>query len=168
MERSATRDIIVGLFLIVGIAAIAYLSIRIGGFAWQGREGFKLFALFNETGDLTVRAPVVIDGVKIGEVRDITLVADKNGNYHARVDLDVDPKVKLDEDTEASIVTAGMLGDRYIELQPGGGDEYLKSGGEITHTNMRGDFGKVDRATGLQCYQATAGTRANRRPVPGK
>jgi phospholipid/cholesterol/gamma-HCH transport system substrate-binding protein len=130
MERSPVRDLIVGIFVLAGLAAIAYLSISIGGFDWRGHGRLKLYALFNETGDLTVRSPVVIAGVHVGEVSKVTLTDD----FRARVDMDLRTDLQLSQDTYASIVTSGMLGDRYIELSPGGDDKILKTGDEMTHT----------------------------------
>ena len=130
MNRSPVRDFIVGLFVLAGIVALAYLSISIGGFTWRNHGGLKVYADFSETGDLAVRAPVVIGGVRVGEVSAITLEKD----FRARVDMNLDPSLKLATDTSAAIVTAGMLGDRYIELQPGGEDQNLKSGDKILYT----------------------------------
>lgn len=118
------------MFVLAGLAALAYLSISIGGYTWHGRGGLELSAGFDETGGLSVRAPVVIAGVRVGEVSDISL----DSNYRAKVELDLDPTLKLPTDTSASIVTAGVLGDRYIELQPGGEDQLLKSGDKIAFT----------------------------------
>jgi phospholipid/cholesterol/gamma-HCH transport system substrate-binding protein len=130
MDRSPIRDLIVGLFVLAGLAAIAYLSIWIGGFEWYTAGKLKLSAGFNETGGLDVRAPVVIAGVKVGEVSAITLGKD----FRARVTLDLDSSLQLPADTSASILTSGILGDRYIELNPGGDEKILKSGDEITWT----------------------------------
>jgi phospholipid/cholesterol/gamma-HCH transport system substrate-binding protein len=125
MDRSPVRDFIVGLFVLAGIGAIAYLSISIGDFSWHGPTGLRL-----STGGLAVRAPVVIAGVRVGEISSISLQDD----FQANVQMDLDPTLKLPTDTSASIVTAGVLGDRYIELQPGGDDTILKSGDRITFT----------------------------------
>jgi len=130
MNRSSVRDFVVGLFVLAGIAAIVYLSISIGGLTWHKAGGLKLSAAFDETGGLSVRAPVVIAGVRVGEIATISLQND----YRAKVDLELDPTLKLPTDTTASIVTAGVLGDRYIELQPGGDEKLLKSGERITFT----------------------------------
>jgi phospholipid/cholesterol/gamma-HCH transport system substrate-binding protein len=130
MERSAVRDFIVGLFVLAGIVAIAYLSISIGGFTPHHAAGLKLSAAFDETGGLAKGAPVVIAGVRIGEVSTISLQDD----FRAKVAMNLDPTLKLPTDTSASIVTAGVLGDRYIELQPGGDEKLLKSGDQITFT----------------------------------
>lgn len=127
MRRSPTRDLIVGLFVLVGLAAIAYLSLSIGGVSYSGPKGFLLIAKFDEIGGLKVRAPVVISGVKVGEVANIAL----NDDYRAKVTFTLDPSLKLPIDTTASIVTSGVLGDRYVSLQPGGDEALLKAGEEI-------------------------------------
>ena len=127
MRRSPTRDFIVGLFVLAGLAAIAYLSLSIGGISYKGPKGFRLVANFDEIGGLKPRAPVVISGVKVGEVADIGLSDD----YRAKVTLNVDPSLKLPLDTTASIVTSCVLGDRYVSLQPGGDEQLLKPGDQI-------------------------------------
>ena len=129
MRRSPTRDFLVGLFVLAGLGAVAYLSISVGGLSY-GEGGLHIFAAFDQTGGLKPRAPVVISGVKVGQVGAIAL----DQNYRARVDLDLDPALELPVDTTASIVTAGVLGDRYVSLQLGGEEELLKSGDEITFT----------------------------------
>jgi phospholipid/cholesterol/gamma-HCH transport system substrate-binding protein len=130
MNRSPVRDFIVGLFILAGLGALAWLSFSIGGFSWHGPGGYRLTADFDETGDLKLRAPVVIAGIRVGEVSRLSL--DKNDR--ARVEIDLDPTLQLPVDTTASIVTAGVLGDRYIELQPGGDTTLLKNGDQITFT----------------------------------
>jgi phospholipid/cholesterol/gamma-HCH transport system substrate-binding protein len=150
MERSPVRDFIVGLFVLAGILALAYLSISVGGFSWTGHGNLKVAAGFDEIGGLTVGAPVVISGVRVGEVSKITL----DSNYRARVDLDLQPDLKLPVDTSASIVTSGMLGDRYISLQLGGDDKLLKSGDRITMTESAVI---LERLLGQLVYGVTKG-----------
>lgn len=130
MSRSPTRDFIVGLFVLGGLAAIGYLSMSIGGLNYSGPGGLPLFATFDQTGGLKARAPVVISGVKVGQVKAITLSQD----FRARVDIDIDRSLKLPVDTSASIVTSGLLGDRYISLEIGGEEEDLEPGDQITFT----------------------------------
>jgi len=130
MRRSPVRDFLVGLFVLVGLGAVAYLSLAVGGLSYTGPGGLTLYAAFDQTGGLKTRAPVVISGVKVGQVSSITL----DGNYRARVEMDLDSRLKVPSDTSASIVTAGLLGDRYIGLQLGGDDKYLKPGDEIAFT----------------------------------
>jgi phospholipid/cholesterol/gamma-HCH transport system substrate-binding protein len=130
MKRSPLRDLLVGLFVLAGLGAIAYLSFSVGGLSYAGPGGFRLVAHFDQTGGLKPRAVVDIAGVKVGQVKAITL--DKS--FRAAVELDLDPSLKLPVDSTASIVTAGILGDRYISIQVGGEEELLKSGDEISFT----------------------------------
>ena len=131
MTRSPVRDFVVGLFVLVGLAAIAFLSVRIGGAGYIGAGGLTIHAYFDEIGGLNPRAPVVIGGVKVGRVQTIAL---DPGEFRAKVTLDLDATLQLPEDTSASIVTLGVLGDKLVELQPGGADEILPNGGSISHT----------------------------------
>jgi len=130
MTRSPLRDLLVGLFVLVGLGAIAYLSFSVGGVSYNGKGGLSLFASFDQTGGLKPRAPVVIAGVKVGQVKTIELGKD----FRARVGLDVDRDLKLPVDTSASIVTAGILGDRYVSLQLGGDEKLLNPGDTISFT----------------------------------
>ena len=130
MTRAALQDVLVGLFVLAGIGAVAYLSFSVAGPSVGGPHGLTLYAAFDQTGGLKIRAPVMIAGVKVGQVRAIDL----DDRFRARVHLDLDPVLKLPVDTSASIVTAGILGDRYISLQLGGDPETLKPGEEIAFT----------------------------------
>jgi phospholipid/cholesterol/gamma-HCH transport system substrate-binding protein len=150
MSRSPARDFVVGLFVLAGLGAIAYLSMNVGGFSFRRGGGLIVYASFDQTGGLKARAPVVIAGVKVGQVDSIGL--DKN--FRARVEMSLDHNLQLPVDTSASIVTAGLLGDRYISLQLGGDDKYLKSGDEITMTEsaiiLERLIGKLIHSTDVQ------------------
>src|SRR6058998_1391431 len=107
MTRSPVRDFVVGLFVLAGLGAITYLSMSIGGLSFRRTGGLILYAAFDEIGGLKPRAPVVIAGVKVGQVESFGL----DQNFRARVKLDLDPTLKVPVDTSASIVTSGLLGD---------------------------------------------------------
>ena len=128
MQTSPSRDLTVGLFVLVGLGAIAYLSLQVGGIATTG--GLELPATFTQIGGLTERSPVVISGVKVGKVTKIELTDD----LRARVTLDVDKRLQLPTDTSASIRTAGLLGNQFVELEPGAEDQLLQTGDKITLT----------------------------------
>jgi phospholipid/cholesterol/gamma-HCH transport system substrate-binding protein len=126
----STRDLIVGLFVLAGLSALAYLSMQVGGIEGNRQGGLLLSAEFTEIGGLTERAPVVISGVKVGKVKAITLTPD----LRAVVMIDVDAKYELPVDTSAAIHTAGLLGDQFVALEPGAEDTLLKSGDTIAFT----------------------------------
>jgi phospholipid/cholesterol/gamma-HCH transport system substrate-binding protein len=130
MQPSATRDLIVGLFVVVGLTSIGKLSIQVGGLNYKGPGGLRLYAVFDEIGGLKPRAPVAIAGVTVGQVVSIDL----DPSLRARVTLDVDPSLALPSDTSAGIRTSGLLGDQYIALEPGAEDALLATDEEISIT----------------------------------
>src|SRR5262249_9212877 len=124
------RDFIVGLFVLAGLAALTYLSMSVGGLSFNRDGGLLVYAPFDQIGGLKPRAPVVIAGVRVGQLQSIVL----NDDFRARVALDLKTDLKLPVDTSASIMTSGLLGDQYIALELGGDDKILKSGDQISIT----------------------------------
>jgi phospholipid/cholesterol/gamma-HCH transport system substrate-binding protein len=130
MQPSPVRDLTVGLFVALGLATIAYLSIQVGGVTYAGRGGLVLYATFDEVGGLKPRAPVAVAGVTVGQVRAISL----DELLRARVTLEVEEDLALPVDSSAGIRTQGLLGDQFVALEPGGEDALLKGGEEIEFT----------------------------------
>ena len=126
----ATRDFVVGLFVLGGLAALFYLALQVGGVERDGAGGLELSAQFAEIGGLKERAPVVVSGVKVGRVKRIELTPD----LRAVVVLDVDARYELPTDTSAAIRTEGLLGQQFVALEPGAEDALLKSGDTIAFT----------------------------------
>jgi phospholipid/cholesterol/gamma-HCH transport system substrate-binding protein len=126
----ATRDFVVGLFVLAGLGTLAYLALQVGGLEREGAGGLELAAEFTEIGGLKERSPVVVSGVKIGRVKRIELTPD----LRAVVTLDVDPRYQLPTDTSAAIRTEGLLGQQFVALEPGAEDALLKSGDKIAFT----------------------------------
>ena len=124
------RDSLVGIFVLIGLGALAYLSVSLGGASYRGPGGLELIATFDQIGGLKLRSRVVVGGVKMGQVTAITLDED----LRARVMLEIDDQLRLPADTSASILTSGVLGDQYVELEPGAEEQYLQSGDEIPFT----------------------------------
>jgi phospholipid/cholesterol/gamma-HCH transport system substrate-binding protein len=154
MQPSPTRDLIVGLFVLAGLAALGYISIQVGGVAYTGPGGLELYATFEEVGGLRPRAPVAIAGVKVGQVEQIELAPD----MRARVTLDLDPGLELPSDTSARIVTSGLLGDQFVTLEPGAEEDMLQSGEEIDFTesaiSLESLIGKFVNDAGLEEKEA--------------
>lgn len=121
----------VGLFLVVGFLCFAYISVKLGNVDLFGPQTYRVTAKFNSISGLKVGANVEIAGVKIGRVANIKLAT---GDYVAVVALDIDKGIALQEDCIASIRTAGIIGDKYVSITPGGFDDLIPPGGEITET----------------------------------
>ena len=131
--QNRTMEIGVGLFLLAGILALLLLALRVSGLSpTASTDTYKLYAYFDNIAGLTVRAKVTMAGVTIGKVTAIDLDRD---NYMARVTLQLEKAVdNLPTDSTASILTAGLLGEKYIGLSVGGEDTVLKDGGTIHDT----------------------------------
>lgn len=130
MSRLDLRNLIVGLFVLGGLSGLAWLSIDVGGIELGPSSRLRLFVHFDEIGGLGKQAAVQVAGVKVGEVVDISLDED----YRAKVELEVDGAFEYPIDTGASIVTAGILGNKLISLQIGGDLEMLQDGDTIDFT----------------------------------
>ncbi|MAB77861.1 MAG: outer membrane lipid asymmetry maintenance protein MlaD [Planctomycetes bacterium] len=130
MQQSATRDLVVGSFVLTGLLALCFLSIRVGGISSSGLKGLTLYAHFDDIGGLTTHSKVTISGVKVGQVTTIDLDED----YRARVEIEVGRHLDITTDTTASIITAGLLGSQYLALQLGAEEENLLPGETISFT----------------------------------
>ena len=131
--QNRTMEIGVGLFLLAGILALLLLALRVSGLSpTASNDTYKLYTYFDNIAGLTVRAKVTMAGVTIGKVTAIDLDRD---NYMARVTLQLEKAVdNLPVDSTASILTAGLLGEKYIGISVGGEDATLKDGGTIHDT----------------------------------
>ena len=130
MQPSPIRDLTVGLFVLAGLAALAYLTFQVGGLSYKVPGGFELYASFDDIGGLKERAPISISGVKVGQVASVEL----DDLLRARVKLDLDPSLELPVDSAARILTSGVLGDQFVALEPGAEEDILRPGDEIEFT----------------------------------
>ncbi len=128
-----TIEIVVGLFIIVGVGALAVLAFQVSGLSTKMDTGtYKVYAQFDDLGGLTVRGRVSMAGVTIGKVSDIVL--DKE-SYMALVEMELYGTVdNLTTDSNAAIQTAGLLGEKYISISVGADEEYLVDGDTIFDT----------------------------------
>lgn len=135
MAPRRNLELLVGFFMLLGIAALLMLALQVSGLTQNigHRNSYMLSAQFDNIGGLKVRAPVAIAGVRIGEVTNITL---DPVTFRAVVNMNIDKKNNdLPIDTSASILTAGLLGANYISLTPGYQDALLKNGEMIQKTS---------------------------------
>lgn len=122
----------VGLFVALGILALAMLAFRVGNLSSADVvDGYNVKARFDNIGQLKVKAPITLAGVRIGRVTDITV----DERYYAVVTLNISGAYRnLPEDSSAAILTSGLLGEQYVAMEPGGSDEYLKEGDTMRFT----------------------------------
>lgn len=127
--RRMDLELVVGLFMLLGIFALSWISIRLGKLEVLGFSGYTVYADFATAGGLREGATVEIAGVEVGRVGDISL-----DDYRARVTMLINTGVELQDDTIASIKTKGLIGEKYVRLSPGGSDELISPGGRIRET----------------------------------
>ena len=133
--RRFDLELSVGIFILAGILCLGYLSIRLAKMEILGKEGYEIYAIFSDIGGLKEGASVVIAGVTVGRVRDITME-----DYEAKVVLSFPKEVKLQEDAIASIKTKGMIGEKFIQITPGGSEKIIEPGGRIRETQPAVDM----------------------------
>ena len=124
-------EMAVGMFLVAGFVCAAYLSIKLGNLNLFGDNTYTIEADFTTVTGLKAGAAVEIAGVKIGRVSSITL---DPGSYQAHVKMAIQNGVQIQEDSIASIRTSGIIGDKYVNISPGGSPERIQPGGKISET----------------------------------
>lgn len=130
--RTRTIEFLVGLFIVAGGASMVYLALNVSGLTTDGTQSYQLKAHFANIGGLTSRAKVSVAGVTIGQVNSIILDREEKS---ALVTMDINKDVDyLPADTSASILTAGLLGEKYIGLLLGADEEVLTNGDLIYDT----------------------------------
>ncbi len=140
-------ELAVGVFMIIGILALGYISIKLGRLEVIGGKGYTIVALFEKAGGVKTGAVVEIAGVEIGKVKTVSL-----DDYRARVEIMVNEGIRIQDDAIASIKTKGLIGEKFIQISPGASDALLKNGDILRDTESAIDieeliskyvFGKV-------------------------
>lgn len=135
--NARTLELGVGMFVVIGLLAIGYLAVTIGGARFWKAENYSLSARFTNVGGLLPGSEVRIAGVRVGSVRAVRL--DPSG-HAALVVLDLPLDLSLDDDTIASIRSNGLLGDKFVSLSPGGSGIPLQAGDVIYDTESSVDW----------------------------
>ena len=135
MKNSRSLEIGTGLFVLLGFAALAFLTTQLPGTSLKftsDEGGYTVTARFDNIGDLKPGSPVTMAGVRVGRVESIRF---DPKDFKAAVVLRIEDQYKeIPEDSDASIQTAGLLGGKYIGIGPGGSETFLKQGGQIEFT----------------------------------
>jgi phospholipid/cholesterol/gamma-HCH transport system substrate-binding protein len=140
-----SREAKVGIFVVLGLVILTYFTFRVSKWGGIADRGYKLTVDFENAGGLEPKANVKMAGVPIGKVEEIRLVGDR-----ARLDLRIDPGVRIPVDSVASIQTQGLLGEKYVEISPGKQkDQTLPSGGRIANTQPPLNLDEIVRKVSL-------------------
>jgi phospholipid/cholesterol/gamma-HCH transport system substrate-binding protein len=133
MQQTRSVELGTGLFVVLGFAALFFLTTQTTGSEnFTGKDTYAVTARFENVGNLKSRAPVSMSGVTIGRVRSVAFDPDQ---LNAVVTFAIDSRYdQIPDDSDASILTAGLLGSQYLGLQAGGSDTYLEGGSEIQFT----------------------------------
>jgi phospholipid/cholesterol/gamma-HCH transport system substrate-binding protein len=174
--QSRAVELLVGFFVCLGIAAIFVLTMRVSNLADTSDVdgGYTVVAAFDNIGGLKVGAPVNLAGVRVGRVADISL---NQNTYRAEARLRIGSQYKLPKDSDASVLTSGLLGEQYVGIGPGGsldnmqdGDEFIITQGAVVLENLIGQFmtsmGSDDSSSGNGGGSSGGGSGNNALPAP--
>ena len=133
--KKMNTEVVVGFFVLLGILALGYLTIRLGKLEIVGGNTYSVQAEFEKVGGIKPGASVEIAGVQVGTVKGVKL--DK---YQALLDLSLHSGVKIQEDAIASVKTKGLIGEKYIQITPGASEKLVPPGGKIRDTESALDM----------------------------
>lgn len=132
MRQTRSIEISTGFFILLGFLALAFLTTKTTNIQTYGEGGYSVTANFSNIGGLKVRAPVTVAGVAVGRVTAITL---DPKSFNAVVSMQINSGFnQIPDDSTASILTQGILGEQYIGIDPGGSDSFLKNGSAVQYT----------------------------------
>ncbi len=130
-DKRTKIEISVGVFMVIGLIAISFIAIKLGDLSLIGKNQYQVVARFTSASGLRTGAYVEAAGVRIGDVDSIVFDTDE---YHAVVTLNINNGVTITDDAIASIRTAGIIGDKFVKITPGGSGDFLQDGMEIVDT----------------------------------
>lgn len=129
-------EAVVGVFVLIGLLSLGYLSVRLGKVQVFGADQYVVYAEFAQAGGVKAGSDVEIAGVAVGSVKSVSLGED----YMAKVALSIDSRVRIQQDSIASVKTKGLIGEKYIQISPGGSEETVPPGGTIRETEPAVDL----------------------------
>lgn len=135
--KKYTMETLVGVFVICGLICVGYMTVKLGKLNLFGNDSYPLTAKFTSAAGLKKGNPVHILGIDVGRVEQITMDQE---NQKAVVELRIRKGIKIYDDAIASIKTEGLIGDKYLSIDPGGGGDLLKPNGVITETQAAVDI----------------------------
>ncbi|MDQ6994497.1 MAG: outer membrane lipid asymmetry maintenance protein MlaD [Mariprofundaceae bacterium] len=130
MQSYRKVEVIVGIFVLIGVLSMSWMAIKLGQIGGMGSSGYTLKATFSDAGGLRIGADVMMSGVSIGRLSSIAL----NDDSEAVVTLEIQKGVHLSTDAIAAVRTKGIIGERYVRMSQGADDEVLTDGDELEET----------------------------------
>ena len=140
--KSVNKELYVGVFVLIGLLCAGYLTVVLGGVRLFSPKGYTLYAYFTSVSGLKTGASIEMAGVKIGNVSEIMLDKER---LEAKVSLGINQGIQLSEDSVASIKTAGIIGEKYISISPGGFDIMLEDKDAFDNTESALDIESLIR-----------------------
>lgn len=134
------KETVVGIFVVAGLVCLGYMTINLGKISLFGDETYTVYGRFSSVNGLRVGNSVEMIGIEVGSVTGFTL---DEKDLVVLVALSIKKGIKVYDDAIASIKTQGLIGDKYVQLDPGGGGDLLKPGGTITETEAPVDIGDL-------------------------
>ena len=135
--KKYSKETVVGIFVVVGLFCIGYMTVKLGNVGFLGENKYTLTARFNTVTGLRVGNPINMLGLEIGRVAKFSMDQE---NQQAIVLLEIDKGIEIFDDAIASIKTEGLIGDKYISIDAGGGGDLLADGDSITETESPTDI----------------------------
>ena len=135
--KKYSKETVVGIFVVIGLVCIGYMTIKLGNVGFFGDSTYSLHANFNTVTGLREGNPVNMLGLEIGRVHKFTMDQE---NQVVNVHFKINKGIEIFDDAIASIKTEGLIGDKYVAVDPGGGGDLLANGDTITDTNSPTDI----------------------------
>jgi len=140
--KKYSAETIVGIFMVVGLLCVGYLTVKLGNISILGDDSYPVFARFRSVSGLRKGSPVEMLGIEIGSVESLTVDQDSQA---AIAGLKINKGVRIYRDAIASIKTSGLIGDKYVTIDAGGADEVMKPGETIIETESAIDIEEIIR-----------------------
>ena len=135
--KKYSKETVVGIFVVIGLLSIGYMTVKLGNVGFLGENTYSLTGKFNTVTGLRVGNPVNMLGLEIGRVEKFTMDQE---NQQVVVEFKIDKGIEIYDDAIASVKTEGLIGDKYVAVDPGGGGDLLANGDSITDTNSPTDI----------------------------
>jgi phospholipid/cholesterol/gamma-HCH transport system substrate-binding protein len=135
--KKYSMETIVGIFVVIGLLCVGYMTVKLGKVSLFRDDYYSLYARFTSASGLRDGSPVEIGGIEVGRVGQMNMDQERQ---MAMIELKIKKGIRVYEDSLASIKTSGLIGDKLVKIDPGGGGDILKPGGTITETTSALDI----------------------------